>query len=71
MNKVIIDFQRCKECGYCSNFCPRAVLEPGKKVNKSGYYPPVYAHPDKCIACGICARVCPDAAIEVIKDYEE
>ena len=41
MNLVKIDFDRCKECGYCIKFCPKGVLSKGTKVNKKGYYPPV------------------------------
>ena len=38
---VKIDFDRCKECGYCIRFCPKGVLSKGTKVNKKSYYPPV------------------------------
>lgn len=53
MNLVKIDFDRCKECGYCIKFCPKGVLSKGTKVNKKGYYPPVVG--EGCIACGTCA----------------
>lgn len=66
MNIVKIDFERCKECGYCIKFCPKGVLSKGTKVNKKSYYPPVVG--EGCIACGTCARVCPDTAISVYKD---
>lgn len=72
MNSVKINFDICKECYYCVNFCPKkTVLEKGEKINSKGYYPPKVANIDDCIACGICARVCPEAAIEVIKDSTE
>ena len=67
MNQVIIDVERCKECGYCVNFSPSQALAIGSVINKRGYYPPVFDGA-KCIACGVCARVCPDAAIEVMKE---
>ena len=67
VEKVIIDFDRCKECGYCIKFCPKKVLAKGDKVNKKGYYPPVIG--EGCISCGTCARVCPDTAISVYKEY--
>ncbi|NLK35311.1 MAG: 4Fe-4S binding protein [Gracilibacteraceae bacterium] len=71
MNLVKIDIERCKECGYCINFCPKkVVLEKGTSINKRGYYPAVVAKQEECIACGTCAKVCPEAAIEVIKDFE-
>lgn len=70
MNRVDINFEYCKECSYCVNFCPTNSLKIGDKINKRGYYPPVH-NPETCIACGICARVCPDAVLEVYKDVEE
>ena len=66
MGIVKIDFQRCKECGYCIHFCPKKILSKGPEVNKRGYFPPVVG--DGCIACGTCARMCPDAAISVYKE---
>lgn len=66
MNKVVIDFERCKECGYCIKFCSKQVLSKGTKVNKHGYYPPVVG--ENCIACGTCSLMCPDTAISVYKD---
>lgn len=63
---VKIDFQRCKECGYCIKFCPKKVLSKGTAVNKRGYFPPVVG--EGCVACGTCARMCPDAAIAVYKE---
>lgn len=66
MNQVVIDFDRCKECGYCIKFCPKGVLSKGTKVNKKGYYPPVVG--EGCVACGTCAKMCPDTAISVYKD---
>jgi len=68
MNQVKIDFERCKECEYCINFCPKKVLVKGEKVNKQGYYPPILVNEADCIACGTCARVCPDVAIQVYKE---
>ena len=71
MNKVIIDFNKCKECYYCVTFCPKSVLKPGNEINKQGYYAPEVANQEVCIACGVCARVCPDCAISVYKEEKE
>lgn len=71
MNKVVIDLNKCKECLYCINFCPKHVLEQGNIINKNGYFPPMVAKQEDCIACAICARVCPDGAISVYKDVQE
>ena len=67
-SKVTIDFEKCKECGYCIKFCPFGVLAKGDKLNKRGYLPVVVTQGDKCTACAICARVCPEAAIGVFKE---
>ena len=69
MNLVKINFDRCKECGYCIKFCPKGCLTKGDKINKRGYFPPVFAA-ENCIACGSCACMCPDTAISVFKDVE-
>ena len=69
MNLVKINFDRCKECGYCIKFCPKGCLSKGDKINKSGYYPPVY-DATNCIACGSCARMCPDTVLTVYKDVD-
>ncbi|MBK5102588.1 MAG: 4Fe-4S binding protein, partial [Desulfobacteraceae bacterium] len=31
---------RCKGCGYCIEFCPRAVIEFSAHFNQKGYHPP-------------------------------
>jgi 2-oxoglutarate ferredoxin oxidoreductase subunit delta len=67
MNSVKIDFERCKECLFCINFCPKNILQKGDQLNKRGYYPPKVTKIENCITCGTCARVCPEAAIQVLK----
>lgn len=67
MAKVEIVKERCKSCGYCIKYCPKDVLNIGKKVNSKGYEYVEPINPEKCIGCCICARMCPDGAIEVYK----
>ncbi|MCW6159321.1 MAG: 4Fe-4S binding protein [Thermoplasmatales archaeon] len=59
--------ERCKECNYCTNYCPNQVLERSPEVNVYGYHP-VRVREDKkdsCVACGMCQSICPDFAIFV------
>lgn len=68
MNKVTINEEICKECGYCIHFCPKkTILTKKDAVNKKGYYPITATGIVDCIACGICATVCPEGAIRVEK----
>jgi len=67
VNVVEIDFERCKECGYCIAFCPKKALAKGTALNRKGYFPPVWTA-GECIGCGTCGRVCPDAAITVYRE---
>ncbi|MCD8036192.1 MAG: 4Fe-4S binding protein [Clostridiales bacterium] len=69
MNRVTVDFERCKECEYCLNFCPKkTILKKSESVNKKGYYGVIAANLEDCIACGICATMCPEGAIKVEKN---
>ena len=55
--------ERCKECGFCIEFCPRKVLEESDQLNKRGVYPPKVVDETKCSLCGFCTAICPDFAI--------
>jgi len=63
--KLVIDFNRCKGCQLCVNFCSKKALALGKKINKLGYRCVILENEDACVSCGICAEICPDAVIEV------
>lgn len=61
--------ERCKECGFCIEFCPTKVLKKSAHFNSKGYYPAVLSETEDkhCIGCGLCEDLCPDFAIFVIK----
>jgi NAD-dependent dihydropyrimidine dehydrogenase PreA subunit len=61
----VIDYDRCRGCRQCLNFCLFGVYGdgPGGAV--------AVRHPDKCKTnCPACARVCPEAAI-VFPKYKD
>ena len=68
MPTIIIDAERCKQCGLCVEFCPKGVLEVGEVTNTKGYYPVRRRDGAECTACGICRLVCPSVCIEVRRD---
>ena len=65
--EVHVITERCKECSFCVEFCPKDVLEMGKAFNKKGYmYTKVVSGKEKdCTACRMCENVCPEFAIFV------
>lgn len=68
VNTVTINYERCKECGYCIYFCPKKTVLGQGGINKKGYQYAAVIHQEACTACGICALVCPEIAIQVDKD---
>ncbi|HIE06162.1 MAG TPA: 4Fe-4S dicluster domain-containing protein [bacterium (Candidatus Stahlbacteria)] len=67
VGEVQIVKDRCKGCGFCIEFCPRAVLEFSEEFNSIGYHPPRVKDPDACVNCGLCEMLCPEFAIFSIK----
>jgi len=63
---------RCKECGFCWEYCPEKVLSISDNFNNKGYRYPTIAEgkEDACVNCSMCTEVCPDFAIytEEVKD---
>jgi len=58
---------RCKGCGFCTEFCPQKVLVVSQEYNAKGYHPPKVANPDACIGCDMCETICPEFAIFTVK----
>lgn len=66
MNRIEIEKELCKGCGYCIAYCPKKIIHMGKKMNAVGFKYAVSSDPQgECTACKICALMCPDAAISV------
>jgi 2-oxoglutarate ferredoxin oxidoreductase subunit delta len=64
---IFIDWDRCKGCGYCIDFCPPKVLAFSDQYNSHGYHPPVLLDEVKCTGCDLCGLYCPDFAVYGIR----
>ena len=60
---VHIDWDRCKGCGFCVEFCPPKVLALAETYNAHGYHPPYLINDRGCTGCDLCGLYCPDFAI--------
>jgi NAD-dependent dihydropyrimidine dehydrogenase PreA subunit len=49
---------RCKQCGYCIEFCPKGVFasDGGRPVVEKG---------ELCTGCALCVWICPEFAVKV------
>lgn len=56
VNKAVIDYNRCVNCGACESVCPQGAIHYAK-VKKI-----------KCIGCGRCWKVCSRAAISYVSE---
>ena len=66
--KIIIDSEFCKGCGFCREFCPKAVIRISVHLNTKGYAYAECHDEQNCTGCATCALVCPEAAIEVHRE---
>jgi ferredoxin len=57
---IIVNWERCTQCGACVSICPTAALYIKDKKTMA-----VAFDPEKCIACELCIKPCPPRAIEV------
>ena len=64
--QVIVIAERCKECGFCIEFCPKHILHESTEINSQGYHPVGVNDSDECNGCNICSMSCPDFAIYVV-----
>lgn len=60
--RVMIDMQRCVNCGACASHCNTGALTTGETRGYVDILNFSYPH---CIACGICRDICPEGAIKI------
>lgn len=67
--KITIDYERCKGCNVCAQYCPFKLLAiNAKRINKDGYNVIDIQNIEKCTGCGICSMMCPDSVLKVKED---
>ena len=62
---VHVIIERCKECGFCLEYCPTKVLVYTPEINSKGYHYPIVAEGKEsaCVHCRYCDLICPELAI--------
>ena len=55
--KPEIDYDKCKNCGLCVDYCPEGVISKSEKGPVIDY--------EFCKGCGVCANECPTKAISM------
>ncbi|MBI2860417.1 MAG: 4Fe-4S binding protein [Chloroflexi bacterium] len=68
--KVTVIAERCKDCGFCIEFCPQQTMIRTGQTNSHGYHIACLDDSDKCNSCGICAMICPEFAVIVASRVE-
>jgi len=69
--KLVIIAERCKECGFCAEFCPQHVIAKSGDINSKGYHPVYLIDENSCTGCDICGMICPDFAIGIVDVLEK
>jgi 2-oxoglutarate ferredoxin oxidoreductase subunit delta len=68
MSRIVIDQDRCKGCGLCTQVCPYDLVHIASHFSSRGYRPAEQIDlDDRCIGCANCAMMCPDVAITVYR----
>ena len=62
---VVLNTERCKECGYCAEVCSVGAFRPRSTFNVKGYRPMEVKSSDHCVGCFKCFFSCPDFAIDI------
>jgi 2-oxoglutarate ferredoxin oxidoreductase subunit delta len=65
---ITIDFERCKACMFCIEFCPKKSIALSDRLNPKGYFAAAPIEGAECTGCATCALVCPEVAIEVFRE---
>jgi 2-oxoglutarate ferredoxin oxidoreductase subunit delta len=68
MAYIKIDFEGCKACGLCMEFCPKNCIVLDEEMNSRGFHPASFTNPENCTGCRTCAVMCPDVCIEVFRE---
>lgn len=62
----VIDYEKCEECGTCTNKCKHGVFNQEKAPT------PVVIFPEGCIqGCHGCGNLCPSGAIQYVGDTKQ
>lgn len=68
--EVVVNPEKCKECGYCRDACQVGTFGPAEGFNQKGYRPMAVNSSAWCVGCLKCFYVCPDFAIDIIEKHE-
>jgi 2-oxoglutarate ferredoxin oxidoreductase subunit delta len=68
--RVVIVEERCKGCEFCTEYCPRGVLQMSRLFNLKGYHYPEVLDESRCVNCHFCEALCPEFAIYSIEVKE-